>query len=88
MPAATCAASSVADNTTASNERTPLKLEKTMELPNVQGQSGHRSLDLKVQRLFVSALGNDTALLGNGTLGVGALHNRIARVMWRMYRRI
>ena len=38
----------------------PLKLEKTIELPNVQGRSDHMSLDLKGQRLFVSVLGDDT----------------------------
>jgi YVTN family beta-propeller protein len=38
----------------------PLKLEKTIELPEVAGRIDHMSLDVQGQRLFVSALGNDT----------------------------
>lgn len=38
----------------------PLKLEKTVELPDVQGRIDHMSMDVKGQRLFVSALGNHT----------------------------
>src|SRR6516225_8287724 len=38
----------------------PLNLEKTIELPNVQGRIDHMSVDVKGQRLFVSALGNNT----------------------------
>jgi DNA-binding beta-propeller fold protein YncE len=38
----------------------PLKLEKTIELPNVQGRIDHMSIDVAGQRLFVSALGNNT----------------------------
>jgi YVTN family beta-propeller protein len=38
----------------------PLHLEKTIELPDVQGRIDHMSIDVKGQRLFVSALGNDT----------------------------
>jgi DNA-binding beta-propeller fold protein YncE len=38
----------------------PLRLEKTIELPNVQGRIDHMSIDVKGQRLFVSALGNNT----------------------------
>src|SRR5947199_10543766 len=37
----------------------PLKLEKEIELPDVQGRIDHMSLDVKGQRLFVSALGNN-----------------------------
>jgi DNA-binding beta-propeller fold protein YncE len=37
-----------------------LRLEKTVELPEVQGRIDHLSVDVKRQRLFVSALGNDT----------------------------
>src|SRR6266436_3670555 len=37
-----------------------LKLEKTIELPDVQGRIDHMSIDVKGQRLFVSALGNNT----------------------------
>ena len=38
----------------------PLKLEKTIALPDVQGRIDHMSIDTKGQRLFVSALGNNT----------------------------
>jgi len=38
----------------------PLKLEKTIELPDVQGRIDHLSVDLKGERLFVAALGNNT----------------------------
>ena len=35
-----------------------LRLEKTIEMPEVQGRIDHMSLDVNGQRLFVSALGN------------------------------
>jgi YVTN family beta-propeller protein len=38
----------------------PLRLEKTIELPEVQGRIDHMSVDVTGQRLFVSALGNNT----------------------------
>ena len=38
----------------------PLKLEKKVELPEVQGRIDHMSIDVNGQRLFVSALGNNT----------------------------
>jgi YVTN family beta-propeller protein len=38
----------------------PLRLEKTIALPEVQGRIDHLSVDEKGQRLFVSALGNNT----------------------------
>lgn len=38
----------------------PLYWEKTIELPNVQGRIDHMSIDIKGERLFVSALGNNT----------------------------
>lgn len=38
----------------------PLRLEKTIDLPDVQGRIDHMSIDVKGQRLFVSALGNNT----------------------------
>lgn len=38
----------------------PLKLERSIELPGVQGRIDHMSIDVKRQRLFVSALGNNT----------------------------
>src|SRR6516225_5599984 len=44
----------------ASGQATSLRLEKTIELPDVQGRIDHMSVDVKGQRLFVSALGNNT----------------------------
>ncbi len=38
----------------------PLRLEKTIPLPNVQGRIDHMSIDAKNGRLFVAALGNNT----------------------------
>ena len=38
----------------------PLRLEKTIEMPDVQGRIDHMSVDVKSGRLFVSALGNNT----------------------------
>ena len=38
----------------------PLHLEKTIELPDVEGRIDHMSVDVKGHRLFVSALGNNT----------------------------
>src|SRR5689334_6226081 len=38
----------------------PLRLDKTIELPGVQGRIDHMSVDVKGERLFVSALGNNT----------------------------
>ena len=38
----------------------PLKLVQRISLPGVTGRIDHLSIDLKGQRLFVSALGNDT----------------------------
>src|SRR3954454_8743797 len=38
----------------------PLRLEKTIPLPNVQGRIDHMSIDVKNERLFVAALGNNT----------------------------
>ena len=38
----------------------PLHLEMTIELPDVQGRIDHMSLDVKGERLFVAALGNNT----------------------------
>jgi DNA-binding beta-propeller fold protein YncE len=38
----------------------PLRLEKTIELPDVQGRIDHLSIDAKGERLFVAALGNNT----------------------------
>ena len=38
----------------------PLRMEKSIEMPDVQGRIDHLSIDIKGQRLFVSALGNNT----------------------------
>jgi hypothetical protein len=38
----------------------PLRLEKTIALPDVQGRIDHMSVDVKSGRLFISALGNNT----------------------------
>ena len=38
----------------------PLRLEKTIDLPDVQGRIDHLTIDLKGERLFVAALGNNT----------------------------
>src|SRR5262252_2086100 len=38
----------------------PLRLTKTIPLPNVEGRIDHMDVDAKGQRLFVAALGNNT----------------------------
>jgi DNA-binding beta-propeller fold protein YncE len=38
----------------------PLRMEKSIEMPDVRGRIDHFSIDMKGQRLFVSALGNNT----------------------------
>jgi DNA-binding beta-propeller fold protein YncE len=38
----------------------PLRLEKIIEMPEVQGRIDHMSVDVKGHRLFMSALGNNT----------------------------
>lgn len=38
----------------------PLRLEKTIPLPDVKGRIDHMSIDVKNQRLFMAALGNNT----------------------------
>ncbi|MBZ5582848.1 MAG: hypothetical protein LAQ30_11735 [Acidobacteriia bacterium] len=38
----------------------PLRLEKTIPLPGVQGRIDHLAVDLEGKRLFVAALGNNT----------------------------
>ena len=38
----------------------PLRLEKTIELPDVKGRIDHMSIDVTGERLFVSALSNNT----------------------------
>jgi len=50
----------LASATVAIGQAAPLKLEKTIELQDVQGRIDHMSIDIAGQRLFVSALGNNT----------------------------
>src|SRR6266513_4854571 len=38
----------------------PLKMVQTISIPGVEGRIDHLSVDLKGQRLFVAALGNNT----------------------------
>jgi YVTN family beta-propeller protein len=38
----------------------PLHLVATVPMPNVEGRIDHMSIDVKGQRLFVAALGNNT----------------------------
>jgi len=49
----------------------PLKLEKSIELPEVVGRIDHMSIDVKGQRLFVSALGNNTVEIIDLNAGKG-----------------
>jgi len=56
----------------------PLKLEKTIQLPDVQGRIDHMSIDVKGQRLFVSALGNNTVEIID--LKAGKRANTISRL--------
>jgi DNA-binding beta-propeller fold protein YncE len=41
-------------------DKTPLRLERTIPLPDVQGRIDHMAVDLAGERLFVAALGNNT----------------------------
>src|SRR5262245_28262475 len=41
-------------------ESPPLRLVQTIPLPNVEGRIDHLTMDLKGQRLFIAALGNNT----------------------------
>jgi DNA-binding beta-propeller fold protein YncE len=41
-------------------EPTPLRLVQTIPLPNVEGRIDHMAVDLKGQRLFIAALGNNS----------------------------
>src|SRR5213594_2919198 len=43
-----------------SQANAPLKLSQTIPLPGVEGRIDHMSVDVKGQRLFVAALGNNT----------------------------
>ncbi len=46
--------------TARTRDTAPLRLIQTISLPNVEGRIDHLALDLKGQRLFVAALGNNT----------------------------
>ena len=51
----------VAPNITAqAQDTTPLRVVQTIPLPNVKGRIDHLAVNLRGQRLFVAALGNDT----------------------------
>jgi DNA-binding beta-propeller fold protein YncE len=45
---------------TEAGELVPLKLVQTIPLPNVEGRIDHMAVDVKGQRLFIAALGNNT----------------------------
>jgi DNA-binding beta-propeller fold protein YncE len=45
---------------TEAQDATPLRLVQTIPLPNVEGRIDHMAVDLKGQRLFIAALGNNT----------------------------
>src|SRR5947209_19492714 len=60
----------VAATLASSQTSQPLRLEKTIELPDVQGRIDHMSVDVKGQRLFVSALGNNTVEVINIKAGM------------------
>jgi DNA-binding beta-propeller fold protein YncE len=45
---------------THAGEPMPLRLVQTIPLPNVEGRIDHMAVDLKGERLFVAALGNNT----------------------------
>src|SRR6266508_3128856 len=60
-------------------ESVPLKLVQTIPLPNVEGRIDHMAVDLKGQRLFVAALGNNTVEVldlraGNRIRSITGLH--------------
>lgn len=44
----------------AAQSNVPLRLEKTIPLPDVQGRIDHMSIDVQNHRLFMAALGNNT----------------------------
>jgi hypothetical protein len=56
-------------------ESAPLRLVQTIPLTNVEGRIDHMAMDLKGQRLFVAALGNNTVEVLDLRAG-----NRIRRI--------
>jgi hypothetical protein len=60
-------------------ESAPLRLVQTIPLTNVEGRIDHMAIDLKGQRLFVAALGNNTVEVldlraGNRIRSITGLH--------------
>jgi DNA-binding beta-propeller fold protein YncE len=60
-------------------ESAPLRLVQTIPLTNVEGRIDHMAMDLKGQRLFVAALGNNTVEVldlraGKRIHGITGLH--------------
>ena len=60
-------------------ESAPLRLVQTIPLTNVEGRIDHMAMDLKGQRLFVAALGNNTVEVldlraGNRIRSITGLH--------------
>ena len=60
-------------------EAGPLRLIQTIPLRNVEGRIDHMAVDLKGERLFIAALGNNTVEIvdlraGKHTGTIGGLH--------------
>lgn len=60
-------------------EARPLRILQTIPLPNVEGRIDHLAADLKAQRLFIAALGNNTVEVvdlraGTRTQSITGLH--------------
>src|ERR1051325_11044939 len=60
-------------------EAPPLRMVQTVALPNVEGRIDHLTADLKGQRLFIAALGNNTVEVvdlraGKRILSITGLH--------------
>lgn len=53
----------------AKQKASPLKLMQTIPLPNVSGRIDHISVDVKGQRMFIAALGNNTVEVVNLVTG-------------------
>jgi YVTN family beta-propeller protein len=49
-----------AQDTPGGSQAAPLRIEKTIPLPSVEGRIDHLNFDVENQRLFVAALGNNT----------------------------
>jgi len=60
-------------------QSSPLRLVQTIPLPNVEGRIDHLAVDLKGQRFFIAALGNNTVEVADLQAGkriqsIGGLH--------------